>query len=453
MTDINWHSVQEEVATLLSDLVRFNTTNPPGNETPAAQYLAAILHREGLEAEVVESAPGRGSVVGRLRSHGQQPVYPQEPPLLLLSHLDVVPAEADKWDHDPFGGQIIAGYVWGRGTVDCKGLTAIELMALLLLARQGVPLRRDIIFAATADEETGGQAGVGWLMAHRPELLNAGWCLNEGGGEAYTIAGKTIYTVQTAEKGTVWLKLTARGPAGHGSIPRPENAVLLLARAVQTLGEADLPLHSTPTMERFLDQMADLLDRGLTGQELLHLAHNRAALRQVMPSPFLADMLYAMVHNTVTPTMLKAGERVNVIPSVAEGWLDGRILPGQTPEGFLEEVRAALGDLPVELSIFRPPTLPLEAPAEGELYDAIRAAMARHAPEGMVVPFLVTGATDAKHLAPAGIRVYGFFPMREDPQASPMELAHSHNERISLENLVFGTKVLYDVLRQFCGAA
>lgn len=159
MTGINWRSVQEEVTTILSDLVRFNTTNPPGNETPAAQYLASILRREGLEAEVVESAPGRGSVVGRLRGSGQ------EPPLLLLSHLDVVSAEADKWEHDPFGGQVVDGYVWGRGAVDCKGLTAVELVALLLLARQGITLRRDVIFAATADEEAGGQAGAGWIMA------------------------------------------------------------------------------------------------------------------------------------------------------------------------------------------------------------------------------------------------------------------------------------------------
>lgn len=448
MLDINWNSVEDEATRLLSDLVRFKTVNPPGDETPCARYLADVLRKEGLDSEVVESAPGRGSVFARVKGSGQQR------PLILLSHLDVVAVEPDKWERDPFGGEVVDGYVWGRGTVDCKGLTVIELMALLLMVRQGVPLKRDIIFAATADEETGGSAGAGWVVANRPDLVAGEWCINEGGGEAYSVAGKTMYTCQTSEKGTARFKVTARGPAGHGSIPRDDNAVVLLTRAMTRLGEARLPLHRTATMDGLLSTVAQMLGEGITLESLLRLADDRAALGRVLHNQAMANMFYSMLHNTMTPTMLKAGERINVIPSLAEGWVDGRILPGQTKETFMEEIKAALGDLPVEITWTDESRQPgaLESPSEGELFGVIRDVMSAHAPDGVVVPFLCTGGTDAKHLVPAGVRVYGFWPAMEDPRAPAMELAHNHNERISVANLVFGTKVLYDVIRRFCAA-
>ena len=443
---MDWSSIQDQVTDVLGNLVRFNTSNPPGNETPAAEYLAGILRREGLQPEVVESAPGRGSVIARVRGSGAAP------PLILLSHLDVVPAEVDKWKHDPFGGDIVDGYVWGRGTVDCKGLTAIELMALLSLVRQNVPLKRDIIFAATADEETGGAAGPGWIIANRPALLDGAWCINEGGGDAFSLAGKTVFTCQTAEKGSSGFKVIARGPAGHASVPLPDNSVILLSRAMQRLGEASLPLHSTSTMLRCLGQIASLLGGDLSVDALLRLADDRTALAGVLGSRPLANTVYAMLHNTLSPTMLKAGERLNVIPSVAEGWIDGRILPGQNQESFRAEILGALGDLPVEIEFLRKPALALESPPEGELFDTICEVIAAHEPAAPVVPILLTGGTDAKHLAPAGVRVYGFWPMREDPQARLMEMAHNHDERISLANLRFGVHVLYHVIKQFCAA-
>jgi acetylornithine deacetylase/succinyl-diaminopimelate desuccinylase-like protein len=448
MTMPNWPEIESEATKLLSDLVRFRTVNPPGEETACARYLADYLGRHGLEAEVVESAPGRGSVLARVKGNGQAG------PLVLLSHLDVVSVEPDKWLHDPFGGEVLDGYVWGRGTLDCKGLTVIELMALLAVVERGLPLKRDIIFCATADEEVGGKMGAGWVVENRPEVASAEWCINEGGGEAYTIGGKTLYTCETAEKGTARFKLIAAGPAGHGSIPRIDNAVTALCTAMERVGNAALPLHRTPTMDGLLNTLAQVLSLPGGAGDLLAIADDRASLKKALGSDMLANMLYAMLHNTAVPTMLKAGERINVIPSAAEGWVDGRILPGQTKESFLEEIMPALSGLPVDFAWTTESKVPgaLEAPSEGALFDAIREVMAEHSPEGIVVPWMVTGGTDAKHLGPAGVRVYGFWPMLEDPLAPGMELIHNHNERISVKNLGFGSRVLYDVICRFCGA-
>lgn len=446
MTAIDWSAIQDEATHILSDLVRMNTVNPPGQEMACAQYLAGILRKEGLEPEVVESDAGRGSVVCRVKGSGSQK------PLILLSHLDVVAVEPDKWLHDPFGGEVIDGYVWGRGTLDCKGLTTIELAALLALVRQGVSFKREVIFAATADEETGGAMGAGWLVANRRELLDGEWCINEGGGEAYTVGGKTLYTCETSEKGTARFKVTAKGPAGHGSIPREDNAVITLSKAMARLGEAHLPLHRTATMDGLLTVMGSVMQPPLSLEDLVKLGDDREALRRVLPRESMANMIYAMLHNTLTPTILKAGERINVIPSLAEGWVDGRILPGQDRESFLKEIQSALDGLPVEVSWVAGHKSPgaLESPSAGALYDVIREVMAQHAPEGLLVPFMLTGGTDAKHLEPAGVRVYGFWPMLEDPTAPSMELVHNHNERISVKNLGFGARVLYDVIRRFC---
>ncbi|MDP3046924.1 MAG: M20/M25/M40 family metallo-hydrolase, partial [Chloroflexota bacterium] len=339
MTGIDWSAIQDEATHILSDLVRMNTVNPPGQEMACAQYLAGILRREGLEPVVVESAVGRGSVVSRVKGSGNQKS------LILLSHLDVVAVEPDKWLHDPFGGEVIDGYVWGRGTLDCKGLTAIELMALLALVRQGVPFKRDVIFAATADEETGGAMGAGWLVANRRDLVDGEWCINEGGGEAYTVGGKTLYTCETSEKGTARFMVTAKGPAGHGSIPREDNAVILLSKAMARLGEAHLPLHRSATMDSLLTIMGSVMQPPISLEDFLKLGDDREALRRVLPRESMANMIYAMLHNTLTPTMLKAGVRITVIPSVSEGLVVGRILPGQDRYSFLKEIRAALGDL------------------------------------------------------------------------------------------------------------
>jgi acetylornithine deacetylase/succinyl-diaminopimelate desuccinylase-like protein len=368
---------------------------------------------------------------------------------MLLSHLDVVAVQADKWTHAPFGGEVSDGYLWGRGAIDCKGLAAIQLLALLLLVRQRISLDRDIIFAATADEERGGKDGLTWLVDNRSDLLDAQWCITEGGGEPYAIGGRTMYTYITAEKGFVAIRVIARGPGGHGSIPQDDNPVLRLTQAMHLLGTARLPLHRTATMDRFLDGLAAILGGGHTQETLIALADDCSALRCTLKDGFLADTIYAMLHNTLTPTLLRGSEGVTAIPTEAEGWVDGRFVPGQTLDSFYSEVQAVLADLPVELAFVRSEPA-LESPADSDLLETLTGVMAEQAPDAVLVPSVFTGGTDAKRLQPLGVRTYGFFPMAADGTVKAWKLAHNHNERIAVKSLVFGTKVLYDVIRRFC---
>ncbi len=428
----------------LRNLVRINTTNPPGGERPAAEYLATVLRQEGLEPLLLEAAPGRANLVVRLHSSGEKP------PLLLLSHLDVVPAEAEMWRYPPFSATIADGYIWGRGTVDTKNLTAIELMTLLLLHRRGIPLKRDVVMVACADEEEHGTHGLQWLVRHRSDLIRAEYALNEGGGYGFDLRGQTYFTCQTAEKGVCWLRLRSRGEAGHGALPHPENAVVQLAEAVTKLGRTPLPMHLTPSAERFIEGLArgQGKETAVLVRGLLDPAASSFLLRQLPISPTWAQMLHGMLHNTATPTILRAGEKINVIPSVAEAMVDGRILPGQHPEQFLREVEEVVGPaVDVEVEEYAPP---MEADPESPLYDTIEEVMKEVEPQAILLPLIVCGATDAKHLAPLGITTYGFCPMREEGHLSPLQLAHAHNERISLENLRFGLEVFYEVVRRFC---
>ncbi|MCL4424254.1 MAG: M20/M25/M40 family metallo-hydrolase, partial [Firmicutes bacterium] len=247
--EIPWPKALQEATGHLSRLIQFDTTNPAGNELPAAHYLAEVLRSEGLEPVVVEPAPGRGSVIARLKGTGEKP------PLLLLSHLDVVPAVREGWRRDPFGGEVADGEIWGRGALDCKGLTAAWLELVLLLKRTGHPLQRDVIFAATADEEMGGTWGVKWLSENRFDLIQAEYALNEGGGSAFRIGQQTYYTYQTAEKAICWVRLRARGTGGHASIPLPDNALVYLAKAISALGTRRLPVHVTPTTPDFINAL------------------------------------------------------------------------------------------------------------------------------------------------------------------------------------------------------
>lgn len=444
MSEINWEQAFEETVEHLRALIRFDTSNPPGNERPAAEYLAGVLQREGLEPLILESAPTRANLVVRLRGSGQ------EAPLLLLSHLDVVPAEAEMWRYPPFAAEVAEGYIWGRGAVDTKNLTAVELMILLLLQRTQAPLRRDIIMVACADEEEHGGLGLAWLAVNHPELLRAEYAINEGGGVSLELRGRTYFTCQTAEKGICSLRLRARGEPGHGALPHEENAVVTLAEAVMKLGRTPLPLHLTRTTERFIEGLA----RG-QGREtatlvrgLLDPAASSFLLRQLPINQTWARMLHGMLHNTATPTLIRAGQKVNVIPSVAEALVDGRILPGQHPEQFLREVSDVIGPaVDVRVEEYAPA---LESGPDTPLYRTIELVLREMDPNCILLPMMVCGATDAKHLAPLGITTYGFCPLHDEKSVSPMQLAHAHNERISLDNLRFSLRTLYEVVWRFC---
>jgi acetylornithine deacetylase/succinyl-diaminopimelate desuccinylase-like protein len=442
--DLNWDALTQEAVQHLQALLRIDTTNPPGNELAAVEYLAGVLRAERLDPIVLEATPQRGNVIARLKGDGSLP------PLLLYSHVDVVPAEPEHWTHPPFGGDVADGCVWGRGALDMKGITVMQLMTLLLLKRTGTALHRDVILAATADEEIDSDVGAEWLVKQHPDLVRAEYGLSEMGGQTMHVEGKRFYPVQTAEKGTCWLRLRATGKPGHGSVPHADNAIVHLARAIDRLVRP-LPLHLTPTATSYVQRLAHAIGgpTGLLLSASLNPLLHEAALK-AMPDRTFADSLHALLHNTLSPNQLNAGYKVNVIPSEAEATLDGRMLPGFETESFLAEVRSRLGE-GFNLSIIHT-SPPLEVSADTPLFKSIEQHLTRSDPGAIVVPYMLTGATDAKLFAQLGTQCYGFAPMRLRPDEAYDGLIHGHDERISIGALGFGVRVLFETVLDFCSS-
>lgn len=443
---IDWQAVEKEVTGYLQDLLRFDTTNPPGNEILCANYLADVLKREGIGSAITESEPTRGNVTARLKGG-------DEPTLMLLGHTDVVAVEPDKWSRDPFGGDLAKGYLWGRGALDMKNMVAAELMVFLLLKRQGIVLNRDVIYAATADEEAGkGNHGIGWLIDHHPEQVDALYVLTEGGGTDFYVNGKHFYTCQTGQKGIFRFHLHAKGSPGHGSVPHNDNAVVKLSHALGALGTAKLPMHPCLTLQTFLENVAETQDEE-TAQILRDVLDPQKSEAALDALPFDKDTVASMrslLHNTVSPTMLEAGSKINVIPAEAIAYVDGRLAPGQSDVSFEAEMRPFIGN-EIELVVdqYSPP---LEADTDSLLYQTIVDVMGEYDPEATVVPSIMTGGTDAKHICPRRpeTQVLGFMPHRQKEGEEEMHLIHGHDERTSVENLVFATQILYDVVCRFC---
>jgi acetylornithine deacetylase/succinyl-diaminopimelate desuccinylase-like protein len=429
----------------LKRLIRIDTTNPPGNERLAADYLAGVLDREGISYEIVESLPGRASLVARIRGNGKKA------PLLLNGHLDVVPTDAEKWQHDPFGAIEHDGCIWGRGAIDMKNMVAMSLVVLLTLKRAGVALERDVIFAAVADEEAGSRHGARYLVEQRPELVRAEYVLNEIGGYTLYFGDAVFYPVQVAEKGICWFELSAEGTAGHGSMPRADNSVVRVARAVEALGRVRLPQHNTEVVEGFLRRLAEsapfpqkqaillLLEPRISGGVLEVLARRDAEQ---------AGAMSAMLRNTASPTGFSAGKKINVIPSTAKAQIDGRIIPGESIQSFLAEVRRVVGD-DVNVNV-------LESwegsvfDAKTPLFDAICRTLERHHPGAIPVPFMIPGFTDSSAYRALGATCYGFSPVKMPAGMSYTRLYHGHDERIPVAGFAWGLRVLYDLVRQFC---
>ena len=445
---IDWQAVEKEVTVYLQDLIRCDTTNPPGNEILCANYIADVLTREGIVSAISESEPGRGNVTARL-SGGD------EPALMLLGHTDVVAVEPDKWSRLPFGGDLYNDYIWGRGALDMKNMVAVELMVFLLLKRQGIMLNRDVIYAATADEEAGkGNHGVGWLIDNHPDQVDARYVLTEGGGGDFYVNGKHFYTCQTGQKGIFRFRLEAKGQPGHGSRPHNDNAVVKLSKAIAALGAAKLPMHASETLRGFLEGIGATQNEE-TAQLLLSVLDTRQSEEALAQLPFGDDMvstLRALLRNTVSPTILEAGSKINVIPAEATARIDGRLAPGQTDKSFEAEIRPYIGDeIEIVVDQYSPP---LEADTNSPLYHTLVDVMGKYDPEAVVVPALMTGGTDAKHICPRWpeVQVYGFMPHRQAPGEEEMNLIHGHDERTSVANLVFATRILYDIVCQFCSS-
>jgi acetylornithine deacetylase/succinyl-diaminopimelate desuccinylase-like protein len=437
----------EEVTNLLCALIRFDTTNPPGNETPCAEFLREQFQAEGIEAEVVESAPGRGNVIARLPGEGGGKS------MLLLSHLDVVPVqEPGEWTAEPFAGEVRDGFVWGRGALDCKCLTAMEAQAMFLLKRAGVRLKGDLLFAAVADEEVGGEYGAGWLVSERPEALRADYCINEGGGIPFSIApGKKIYAIDAGEKGILWLRLRFKGRPGHGSMPRAaDNALVKLSEAVERVHRYVPPKVVTPIVRQFLTGVL-VAQRGASGRLLAPLLLDSPLsgflLRQAAREPDRAGQIDAMLRLTISPNVAAAGAKTNIIPGTAELTLDCRLLPGQTKETAYQELRRAGLDLSsVEMEELDSAE-PSWSPTDNEFFGAIREALQEVAPGVPMLPFLVPGTSDSRFVRPLGAIAYGFQPAA--PEEDGAELAqriHGIDERIGVASLSFGTDAILRVI-------
>jgi acetylornithine deacetylase/succinyl-diaminopimelate desuccinylase-like protein len=443
---INWQEAGEETVTRLCALLRLDTRNPPGNEVRAAEYLHALFEAEGISGETVGPGKDRGTFIARLKGDGSAP------PLLLMSHTDVVAVEPEQWTHDPFSGDIADGFIYGRGALDMKHMVTMEAMTMLLLKRAAVRLKRDVIFMAAADEECGGHEGAGWVVKHRPELIQADYALNEGGGSGFVIAGRRYYPVQTAEKGTVRFRIRTQGRPGHGSVPHNDNAILKLSAILAKLTPDLLPVHFTNTMRGYIagiaatqpSDIAQALQAVLVDETTADAAVDRLPLEEA-----LKQRIHAMLRNTVTPTILKAGSQINVIPSEAEASVDGRNLPGWTPEMFLEELHSVLGN-EAEIALLNP-SLPLEAGLQSPLFNTIKDVLKERDPGATAVPFLLTGGTDAKHVTKLGTKVYGFAPGLYAGEGESRRV-HSHDERVSVRSLQWGVRVLYEVVERFASS-
>ncbi len=464
-----WASAHDALVATLRDLIRIPSINPPPLDAPdgemrVARYLADRLTGLGLRPEVVEPVPGRGSVHARLRGDGTG-----GQPFLLLSHLDVVPATADRWTHAPFAADIDDGYVYGRGAIDMKGMIALELGVIERLveearaagldpATEPIPgLRRDLLFTCTADEEAGSLDGARWIAANRPDWLQAAGAVNECGGVSVTVGGKRLYPIQVAEKGFAPYRIHITGTWGHGSMPRADNAAVLAARAIERLA-APGPVRITPVMTRFLEAAAAALP-GEPAAVLRRVATGEVdgasadAVIDGLCDPMYARALRALIRDTLSPDIVHAGVKYNVIPGDAVLEVDCRVLPGTTEPQIRAEVERRLGPdlLPacdIELIVWGEP---VEAPAEGPLWDTLVATLLDHDPEAIPLPVMAPFATDAKATSLLGVPTYGFSPLRLDPDERFLERFHGVDERVSLEALRFGLPVLYDVVRRFCG--
>ena len=434
---VDFRKAGDEALEHLKALVRLDTSNPPGNEVRVTAYLAEKLRAAGLEPELFESEPGRGSLIVRYRGGGEKR------PLLIMSHIDVVPVERDLWSVPPFDAVEKDGALWGRGTLDDKGMAAAELETILLLARSKVRLARDVVFLAEADEEAGGAHGMGWLLEHHPGLFDAEMALNEG-GRVIRSEGKVRYVaVQTTEKIYQDFTLVAHGTAGHSSIPAGDNPIVRLVGALQRIDALRFEPRLNPVTRAFFTGLAPTLPAAM--------ASCAARLEDPRDGPRCADVVAAnpnfnaMLRTTCTPTILKAGYKENVIPSEARGTLNCRILPGTDLQAFADGLRTAIADPRVEVSFARAPQeTPGPSPADAPLLSAIRRVSATMAPGAPVVPYMSPGGTDSQVLRARGIVAYGLlpFPIQEED----LRTMHANDEKIALDAFAFGNEMLYRIV-------
>jgi acetylornithine deacetylase/succinyl-diaminopimelate desuccinylase-like protein len=429
------------VIELTRDLIQLDTTNPPGQEHIAIDLIERILDEAGIDSARYENARGRPNLVARLKGRGEAP------PFLLQGHVDVVTTLNQEWRHKPFAGEIVDGYLWGRGALDMKGGVAMMVSALLdAHARGGAP--GDLVLTALADEEAGGNQGAKWLVDKHPELFTGiKHAIGESGGVVQHIGGKRFYPIMVSEKRGCQVLATLRGPGGHGSIPARGGAMAKVSALLAKLDTVRLPVHVTPPVKLLLEGMRDALDEPWKGRmaALLDPVLADAALNELGPTGRNLD---AALHNTVNATIISGGLKINVIPSEVQVQLDGRLLPGFGPEDMLRELREVLGPDP-ELEV------QLVGPAQPEIDLSqleLFASVLREADPGCIpLPYLVTGGTDARHFARLGIRTYGFLPLNNPADFSGATTIHAADERVPVSALEFGARCVFEAVMRYRG--
>ena len=436
---LDWKALEDEAVSTLSRYIQIDTTNPPGNEIKAAQFFKQIFDHAGIEARIIESAPGRGNIFARLRGDGSKKA------VVLLNHMDVVPADPKQWKEPPFSGLIKDGQIWGRGSLDDKGPAVAELMTLLALKRQNIPLKGDVIFLGTADEEAGGAMGAGYLLEKYPELFaNVGLVLNEGGGIRLGKDDRAReYSVSVTEKTPLWLRLVARGQPGHGSTPGSNLAVNKLIAALQRVTQYRAPIKVVPEVQKFYAQTANS-ESDERRKKYLDL---RASLQDpAFAAEFAKDPRNdASVRNTIAITVIKASEKTNVIPAEATAELDVRLLPGEDPQAFIKELKKIIGDDSIKIDVilsFPPATSPPHPEAMGIITE-----MAKNNDGGVaVVSPLVRGFTDCHFFREKGFPCFGFMPLRNP--ASEGGMVHGVDERMTIESLRAGLRGMYELVHK-----
>jgi acetylornithine deacetylase/succinyl-diaminopimelate desuccinylase-like protein len=432
--------IYERPAELLQNLIRFDTTNPPGSERACIQYINGLLKDAGIKTNILARTPERPNLVARLKGEGKAP------PLLLYGHVDVVTTQGQKWTHPPFEGKIVDGFVWGRGALDMKSGVAMLLAAFLKASAEKVSLPRDVLFAAVADEEAGGDFGVRYLVDEHPDLFkDVRYAFGEFGGFNLSISGKRFYPIMVAEKQICWMKATFTGPAGHGSMPIHGGAMARLGRALHLLDTHQLPVHVTPAVRMMVDALAKDL-RGVSGLvigQLLNPALTDLILKMLGEQ---ASLFSPLLHNTVSPTMLKASDKTNVIPGEVSLGMDGRLVPGGKPEDMIRELHSLLGQA-VQFEVLKADPGPA-APNMG-LFDTLGDILRGLDPAGIPLPYVASGVTDARFLSKLGIQTYGFTPLQLPDGFNFANTIHAADERVPVAALDFGVKAIFNALQKF----
>jgi acetylornithine deacetylase/succinyl-diaminopimelate desuccinylase-like protein len=434
---VDWDAVTEEAVRLLADFIRIDTSNPPGREKAACDWLASLFRAEGIDDISFYDASGSGDhgedrMNMTVTMHGDG----TKAPLVLLNHTDVVPVERQYWSFEPFSGAVVDGIIYGRGALDMKSMGIMELIAMFLVKRHGLKHTRDIVYMALADEEAGGVWGIEWMAQHHPETLDAEYVINEGGWGQAEIFGtrRPAFNCSISEKGPLWLKLTAEGRPGHGSVPHPDNALERLIRALNRIQEWSRPMTVITELREYWDRLwrARVLDEEPTQEALEKLAGGNLLAK-------------AILTNTVSTTSLHSGMKHNVIPGIAEATIDIRLLPGTDPADFTQQVRDVVNDPKVRVEpIFESSTV--SSPIDTELFGIIEDVVRNSVEEALVLPSVSAGFTDSRVFRRKGVTSYGFIPyLLEQNEAMTV---HGHDERITIENLRLGCQVLFETVRR-----